>query len=139
LTILDDSYNASPEAMDAALETLRGFPRPRRAVLGEMRELGPLHGPAHRRVGARVAPWLDELVAVGGGGRLMAAAAVECGMDASRVSCAADAEAALRLLSDQDGGGTVLVKGAHALHLDRVSRTLLLDRTDSSTLDRVAS
>ena len=136
LTVLDDSYNASPEAVDSALETLRGFPRPLRAVLGEMRELGPLHGPAHRQVGAQVAPWLDELVAVGDGGRLIAASAVEHGMDASRVSCAEDADQAVRLVSDEDGDGTVLVKGANALQLDRVTRALLLDPADSSALDQ---
>jgi UDP-N-acetylmuramoyl-tripeptide--D-alanyl-D-alanine ligase len=123
-TVLDDSFSASPAAMDNALEVLQDFPRPHRAVLGEMAELGSFHDSAHRQVGARLAPWLDELVAVGDGGRLIAASALEHGMDAARVRCVADAETAVRLLSDDHGGGTVLVKGSHVIGLDRVTRAL---------------
>src|SRR5207249_3695957 len=54
-TIVDDAYNASPESMFAAIQVVADKPRSGRllAVLGEMRELGPLAEAAHRRVGER--------------------------------------------------------------------------------------
>ncbi|MEA2644940.1 MAG: UDP-N-acetylmuramoyl-tripeptide--D-alanyl-D-alanine ligase, partial [Chloroflexota bacterium] len=63
--VLDDTYNASPEAVEAALAVLAATPaRPHLAVLGDMLELGDLAPDAHRRVG-RAAAGVDLLVAVG--------------------------------------------------------------------------
>ena len=51
VTIVDDSYNASPASVAAALELLAGLPGRRVAVLGEMLELGSDHEDGHRRTG----------------------------------------------------------------------------------------
>ena len=76
--LVDDAYNASPESMLAAFQTLAERPRQGRllAVLGEMRELGSLAEESHRRVGRRAAEVFDEAVVVDiGSGRLLAEAA----------------------------------------------------------------
>ena len=61
--VVDDSYNASPESVLAALNLLRELPGRRKiAVLGDMLELGSEEEPSHRRVGNRAAAVLDVLV-----------------------------------------------------------------------------
>ena len=68
------------------------------------------------------------------GGRLIAEAAVERGLDPERVALAVDAEQAVECLSDSTGG-TVLVKGAAELGLERVSAALL-EEADAAHLPR---
>ena len=68
VTVVDDSYNANPESMKAALKQLGGASGRKVAVLGEMLELGD-GAPAYH---ASLAPWcqpLDRVVAVGAGMR----------------------------------------------------------------------
>ena len=80
--ILDDSYNAAPDSMAAALELLATLPGRHVAVLGEMLELGEGSDEAHREVGRRAAALADRLVVVGDGARLIAESAVASGMPA---------------------------------------------------------
>ncbi|MBI5005016.1 MAG: UDP-N-acetylmuramoyl-tripeptide--D-alanyl-D-alanine ligase, partial [Candidatus Lloydbacteria bacterium] len=67
--ILDDSYNASPVATEAALSTLANIrknePARKIAVLGDMLELGKYSGKEHARIGEQTAETADVLVAVG--------------------------------------------------------------------------
>jgi UDP-N-acetylmuramoyl-tripeptide--D-alanyl-D-alanine ligase len=67
VTIIDDTYNASPASMEAALELLRGLPGKRRvAVLGDMLELGALSDAEHENLGRLVAQnGIDFLITVG--------------------------------------------------------------------------
>ena len=55
VTIVDDSYNASPASVQAALELIGGFPGRHVAVLGEMKELGSGHDEGHRIAGEAAA------------------------------------------------------------------------------------
>lgn len=66
-TILDDTYNANPDSMVAALEALRALPAPSRriAVLGRMGELGAHAEEGYRRVGQAAAEAVDALIVVG--------------------------------------------------------------------------
>jgi len=63
--VLDDSYNASPDSMFAALDLLASLPGRHVAILGEMLELGDAAEAEHRRVGAHAANTADLLLAVG--------------------------------------------------------------------------
>jgi UDP-N-acetylmuramoyl-tripeptide--D-alanyl-D-alanine ligase len=64
--ILDDSYNSSPEAAEAALQTLSAYaPRRRIAIMGSMNELGGYSAEGHRRVGRSAAVSSDILVTIG--------------------------------------------------------------------------
>jgi len=83
--IIDDSYNASPLSVKAALDVLRAAPGLRVAVLGDMLELGADEEAAHRDVGAYTAATADCLVAVGPRGRWIADEAVQAGMPVEQV------------------------------------------------------
>jgi UDP-N-acetylmuramoyl-tripeptide--D-alanyl-D-alanine ligase len=125
LTIVDDSYNASPVSVLAALDFLAETPVPggrrRLAVLGDMLELGPDEEAAHRRVGDRAAHTTDGLVAVGERGRWIADAARQAGL--ARVAEAETVDEALdavwRALAPGPGD-MLLVKASRGVELDRL-------------------
>jgi UDP-N-acetylmuramoyl-tripeptide--D-alanyl-D-alanine ligase len=129
VTIVDDSYNASPGSVRAALELLAGLPGRRIAVLGEMLELGDLHDAGHRAVGEAAAGVCEELVVVGGHSGGGAAAIVEgardAGLAATGIHAVADRDAALEAL---DGmlrpGDVVLVKASRGVELDLLVEAL---------------
>ncbi len=119
VTVVDDSYNASPVAMETMLDLLAASPGRRVAVLGEMYELGDLTDQAHRAVGERAAAACDLLVAVGAGAaRLLAQAAKLSG--AASVQVARDADQAVEMLEAcLQPGDVILVKGSRGVGLDR--------------------
>jgi UDP-N-acetylmuramoyl-tripeptide--D-alanyl-D-alanine ligase len=121
VTLVDDSYNASPRSVVAALELLAGLPGRRAAVLGEMLELGDASEEGHRVVGEAAAGTVDWLVVVGDGAAGIADGALAAGLDPTRVLRVADAErahdAVLPRLRD---GDVVLVKASRGIGLDRL-------------------
>jgi UDP-N-acetylmuramoyl-tripeptide--D-alanyl-D-alanine ligase len=125
--IVDDSYNASPESMLAALDLLSTLPGRPVAVLGEMLELGSEAAEGHHRVGRAAAGICRLLVTVGAGGALMADSARLAGRDDVDVVEAPDAEAALAVLvSRLRAGDTILLKGSRAVELDRLVEPLVV-------------
>jgi UDP-N-acetylmuramoyl-tripeptide--D-alanyl-D-alanine ligase len=119
VTIVDDSYNASPGSVAAALELLAGMPGRRIAVLGEMLELGSEQEAGHRRVGETAAELADRLVVVGDGAAAIADGARLAGMPADAIATVADRDAAReRLLEDLRPGDVVLVKASRGIALD---------------------
>lgn len=123
LRILDDAYNANPQAVVAALETLVELkPNGGRtgAVLGQMAEMGGQAEAGHRRVGRRAAEiGLDVLIALGPWAGLMAAEAQKAGC--ARALVAADAAEAAGLAARELGSGdALLVKGSRVAALERV-------------------
>ena len=129
-TIVDDSYNASPVSVTAALDFLAETPlapgRRRLAVLGDMLELGPDEERLHREVGFRAADVLDGLVAVGELGRWIADAARSRGL--ARVAVAPDADAAVAIVDRElapGPGDLLLVKGSRGAALDRLVEALV--------------
>jgi len=120
--VLDDSYNANPDSMRAALQTLASLPAEgaRIAVLGRMGELGAESEPAHRSVGEAAArAGIDELIAVGAEAAFIAEAARNAGM--ARVCHAADPAAAAALLAERvRPGDLVLLKGSRSARMERV-------------------
>jgi UDP-N-acetylmuramoyl-tripeptide--D-alanyl-D-alanine ligase len=127
ITIVDDSYNASPIAMRRLLQLLSAATGRRVAVLGEMYELGEEAGEAHREVGACAAASCDLLVAVGHGNALeLAEAARHAGLAGSAVHHVENAEAAGDLLrSTLQPNDVVLVKGSRGVGLDTTVDSLL--------------
>ncbi len=119
VTLIDDTYNASPPSVIAALDLLAGLPGRRIAVLGEMLELGKSSAAGHREVGTAAAATSDLLIVVGAGASGIAAGAKAGGLDASRVLEARDRDAALDLLRDRlRDGDVVLVKASRGVELD---------------------
>jgi UDP-N-acetylmuramoyl-tripeptide--D-alanyl-D-alanine ligase len=116
-TLINDSYNANPVSMRAALDhlaTVRAEGR-RLAVLGDMRELGALEAEHHREIGMHArARGVQHLIGVG---ELAAGYAPDV--------LVADAEAAVPALRDALGpGDVVLVKGSRAVGLERIAESL---------------
>jgi UDP-N-acetylmuramoyl-tripeptide--D-alanyl-D-alanine ligase len=134
-TILDDSYNASPDAVVAALDLLAGLPGRRVAVLGAMLELGDASPREHRRVGAHAAGVVDRLVVVGQDAADIAVGAREAGLARERVTLVPDRDAALAdLLTDLHDGDVVLVKASRGAALD-----LLVERLVQAAANEPAS
>jgi UDP-N-acetylmuramoyl-tripeptide--D-alanyl-D-alanine ligase len=134
VTIVDDSYNASPGSVAAALELLSGIPGRRIAVLGEMLELGSEHAQGHRRVGENAATRVDRLVVVGGGAAEIASGAVAAGLDRrSAITVRDRSEAADVLRTMLVPGDVVLVKASRGIGLDVLVDELV------ATLDPAAS
>ena len=130
-TVVDDTYNASPVSVAAALDFLAETPvaagRRRIAVLGDMLELGPDEERLHREIGAKAAATADGIVAVGARGAWLADAAATAG---ARVVRAADAEEAATVLEGSFApgpGDLVLVKASRGIGLDRTVAILVGD------------
>jgi UDP-N-acetylmuramoyl-tripeptide--D-alanyl-D-alanine ligase len=125
VTIIDDSYNASPPSVTAALDLLAGLPGRRIAVLGEMLELGPEADNGHREVGVAAAATSDLLVVVGSGASGIAGGARDAGLDPSRIVEVRDREAALDALRFRlRDGDIVLVKASRGIELDQLVEAL---------------
>lgn len=125
VVVIDDVYNANPEAMAQALDMLRSEASPSRrvAVLGEMLELGDQSEALHRACGRKAAECgVDLLVTVGGApARAMGASAIEHGMASGRVAHSDSAEAAAELVVESVRAGDVaLIKGSRGIGLERV-------------------
>ena len=132
VTVIDDSYNANPDATRRALDVLAAGAATRRiAVIGEMLELGGRSAELHEGVGRAAAKaGIALLLAVGGApARALADAAVAAGMPAAsvRVFATSDeaADAAVALVTR---GDLVLVKGSRGVKTDRVVDRLKAER-----------
>jgi UDP-N-acetylmuramoyl-tripeptide--D-alanyl-D-alanine ligase len=117
-TLLVDYYNANPDSMRAALETLAGWPRATRriAVLGDMRELGDTAARLHREVGEAVRA--AELWVVGEHAADYAAGGAAAGVPVRRFP---DKPAVAAALREQLAPGTVvLLKASRGAALEDV-------------------
>jgi len=118
---LDDTYNANPESMKAALGTLAAIPAQGRriAVLGRMGELGEHAGPAYRGIGTSAAEAVEVLVTVGEEATAMAVSAREAGLYS--VHAVADTREAASLLSSlARPGDLVLLKASRSARLEEI-------------------
>jgi UDP-N-acetylmuramoyl-tripeptide--D-alanyl-D-alanine ligase len=128
VTVIDDTYNASPRSVVAALDLLAGLPGRRGAVLGEMLELGETSDAGHRLVGEAAGRTLDWLVVVGRGAAGIAEGALAAGLDRSRITSVADVEAAREAVPPRlRDGDVVLVKASRGIGLDVLVDALRAD------------
>jgi UDP-N-acetylmuramoyl-tripeptide--D-alanyl-D-alanine ligase len=119
---LDDSYNANPDSMKAALRTLVELDTEgkRIAVLGEMRELGAESERGHREVGETAATLgVNQLITIGDTAELIAEGARTAGLD--KVSSVRSTAEAAKLLGEiAEPGDLVLIKGSRAARTEEV-------------------
>lgn len=118
---IDDSYNANPDSMIAALRTLERLPVEGRriAVLGRMNELGQYAESGHKQVGEAAAQSrMDLVISVGESADWIAQAAAQAGATAEHVDSTESAAALLR--NRVRPGDTVLVKGSRSVRMERV-------------------
>jgi UDP-N-acetylmuramoyl-tripeptide--D-alanyl-D-alanine ligase len=125
-TIVDDSYNANPGSVRAALDHLAALAGKRILVLGNMAELGPAGPALHSEIGEYARGRCDALFAIG---ELASEAAKAFGAEGRTVADVEAARAAIEpsLASDV----TVLVKGSRVMGLDRLVRALELESRTS--------
>lgn len=118
--LIDDCYNANPQAMTEALRLLAVTQTRRRAaVLGDMGELGELTVSAHRAIGALTGELhLDSVIAIGEKARDIASAAP----NARWFPSVEDALPAVRAAFI--GGTAMLVKASHAMHFENIVKEL---------------
>ncbi len=121
VTFLDDTYNANPESMIAALETLEGLSMPGRkiAVLGRMGELGIHAATGYESVGNKAATVLSTLITVGEEASAIADAATKAGLSDVRV-VSDNAAAAQLLCSFATQGDLVLLKASRSARMEEV-------------------
>ncbi len=139
--IIDDTYNSSPAATTAALNTLAFVCNKREgategsqeykkgrsiAVLGDMLELGRHSVEAHRAIGTHVASTADLLMTVGFRSRDTAEGALDAGLAESAVLQFEDARSAgLELQNLLREGDCVLVKGSQSMRMERVVEEIM--------------
>lgn len=121
--LIDDTYNASPDSVCAALDVLAESGGSKIAVLGDMYELGSYEVEGHRRVGKHAAAVVDRLILVGALSQNTCRAAEEAGMTGDRVQwVASKAEAAELLKKALTTDSVVLVKGSRGMAMEEIVR-----------------
>ena len=133
--MIDDSYNANPESMRAALHVLAQVPEAGRrvAVLGDMLELGDTAPKLHHDIGAYAAECgVDHLITLGPLSQSMAEGAREAGMGASQIYCAAEPAEALDVLTHLlRARDVVMIKGSRGMAMEHLVKALV-DETGSA-------
>ncbi len=137
--LVDESYNASPAAVEEALVALSLLTHAHRriAVLGDMLELGRYSRQEHERIGRLAAEHAQQLIAVGKRSRVMGDAARAAGLAESSVHCFDTADQAAEYLAlAVEAGDVILIKGSQSMRTERIVETLLADPSDSVYLVR---
>jgi UDP-N-acetylmuramoyl-tripeptide--D-alanyl-D-alanine ligase len=127
--LIDDSYNANPGSLLAAVRTvtLESRGKPVVAVLGDMRELGPGSASLHREVGHQIAALgVAQLITLGQMTVELARGAREAGLAASACRHAESHEQIVNWLRNQViKDAWVLVKGSRSMAMDRIVEGIL--------------
>lgn len=130
--IIDDTYNSSPSAVIAALDTLKGVKAKRRiAILGDMLELGRYSADAHKKAGVHAASCADILITVGFRARLMAQAALDAGMKEANIlqyELGESERAGKELEPSLGSGDVVLVKGSQGIRMEKTVYEIMNDK-----------
>jgi UDP-N-acetylmuramoyl-tripeptide--D-alanyl-D-alanine ligase len=120
--VMDDTYNASPLSMEAAIHTAESLKAKRKiAVLGDMLEIGKYTVEAHESIGRLIPKRFDILVTVGARAKFIAEGANQAGMAKKNIySFDIADEAKLEVQKLIRKGDLVLVKASHSIGLEKV-------------------
>lgn len=134
--IIDDTYNSSPVAMDAALEVLKTIKGKHHiAVLGDMLELGKWTEEAHREVGEKIKGLADTLVVVGLRARFIAEGAESFGFNKKEIYSFDSSITAGKFLEGVlKEGDIVLLKGSQGVRLERAILPIMAHPEQKDTL-----
>lgn len=142
--IIDDTYNSSPAAAHAALDTIEAIKKSdflgksdfhTIAVLGDMLELGKHSAEEHRKLGERAAQVVDLLVTIGFRAHGIAEGALGGGMGDADILQYEDARAAGAELKNMLAvGDIILVKGSQGMRAERVVEEIMQEPTRAAEL-----
>ena len=134
--IIDDTYNSSPVAMEAALEVLKTIKGERHiAVLGDMLELGKLTEKAHNEVGHNLKGIADKLVIVGPRAKFISDGAISVGFDQKEIYSFDDSMAVGKFLKEIiRPGDVILLKGSQGVRLERAILPIMAHPEQKDTL-----
>lgn len=128
LIFIDDSYNANPMSMAAAMEELRQINPAKRRVLvcGDMYELGESSEEYHRQLGREVVEsGIDLLLTVGSQAALAGEAALEAGIGRGNIMCCKSSKRMARMIKSMlFNGDVILVKGSRAMKMEHIVESL---------------
>jgi UDP-N-acetylmuramoyl-tripeptide--D-alanyl-D-alanine ligase len=128
--IIDDTYNASPAAVERALQALKDLKGVKRkiAILGDMMELGDYSIREHERIGALVAQSADLLMTVGVRSLNFAKGALENGMSEKKILEYDDAvRAGLELQNLIKPGDAILIKASQSIRAERIVEEIMAE------------
>ena len=131
IVVLEDSYNANPLSVHAALDALHDLSSPGRriAVLGDMLELGPSAQELHHQIGAIAAKRADWLFTYGALAEEIARGAIAEGLPSDKVFVAnSHDELAARLVEMLQAGDRVLIKGSRGMRMEKVTAALRISK-----------
>ncbi len=134
--LIDDTYNASPVAMEAAIEVLKEMKGLRKiAVLGDMLELGKMTEEAHREIGEHVAKVADLLVTVGPRAKFIADGAIGKRFKKGSIYSFDKAQKAAEfLIENVKEGDVILLKGSQGTRLEKAVKAIMAHPEDASRL-----
>jgi len=139
--IIDDSYNSSPVAVEAALETLKEMEGSRKiAILGDMLELGEYSDEEHLHIGEHAGKFVDELIVVGKRATGIALGAVKAGMSELHITQFENSlEAGEWLAQNLQKGDIILAKGSQGsgenmIRMERVVKALMASPDEAKKL-----
>ena len=127
VTIIDDTYNASYDSMKSALELLGKSNNRKIAILGDMLELGEYSEEIHRKIGEDVVNNnIDILITVGNFSLYIKDEALKKGFNKDNIYSFEKQEDTYNLLNNiLKEGDLVLVKGSHAINLDKLVEEMM--------------
>ncbi len=140
--LVDDTYGADPESTIAALDWLQTITDEKHRaifIFGDMDSLGEYNQRGHRAVGQRAAEATDLFITVGKDAALAGRAALDVGMDASKVRVTYSVQDAVAQLREPGALGLddiVLIKGGQLSRSELITRALLVSETDAEHLAR---
>ncbi len=139
--LVDDSHTAEPQSALAALDWLDTIKEGHRAifVMGDMENLGAYSQFGHRQVGQRAAEVADLIITEGTEASLLGRAALDQGMDPSRIRSlhsTQDTIATLKENIELNEKDIVLIKGGPSSRMELVTQSLLMDESDHEQLTR---
>ena len=143
--IIDDTYNSSPVAAEAAFETLKDIKTSQAgpgqalgrkiAVLGDMLELGRHTEEAHKNIGKLAAKIVDILVTVGMRARLIAEGALNEGLTEKNIFQFEDSRKAGKFVEQlAETGDIILIKGSQAVRMERAVEEIMAHPEDKEKL-----
>lgn len=133
VVIIDDTYNASPKAVEHGLKSLSEMECKGRkiAVLGDMLELGEFTRDEHYKIGLEAAKCVHKLYTVGIRSRIIAEGALDGGMlDENIMQCDTSIDAGKELVQILKEGDIVYMKGSQGVRMERAVKMILAETHD---------